>query len=50
MHVRRAHLQAGNLAIVVQVLLPRGQGDVEVGQDELPLQLGMAFRVQQRDL
>ena len=50
MHVRRADLQARDVAIVVDVRLPRGQRDVEVGQDELPLQLGMALGIEQGDL
>ena len=49
-HVRRPDLQARDVAIVVDVRLPRGEGDVEVGQDELPLQLGVAVGIEQGDL
>ena len=49
-HVRRTHLQPRNVAIVLDVRLPRGNRDVEVGQDELPFQLRVALRVEQRDL
>jgi len=31
MHVRRPHFEAGNVAIVVDVRLPRGNRDIEVG-------------------
>ena len=50
MNIGRAHLQPGDVAIVVDVRLPRGECDVEVRQDELPFQLGMASRIEQRDL
>jgi hypothetical protein len=48
--VGRADLQARDVAVVVQVGLPGGEGHVEVGQDEEPLQLGVAGGIEQGDL
>jgi hypothetical protein len=48
--VRRADLESGDIAVVVDVGLARGQGDVEVGQDELPFQVGVAIGIEQCDL
>ena len=50
MHVGRPDLQPRDVAIVVDVRLPRGIGNVEVGQDELAFELPVALRVEQGDL
>ena len=49
-HVGRTDFQAGDVPIVVDVRLAHREGHVEVGEDELPLQLGVAIGVEQSDL
>ena len=49
-HVRRTHLESRDVAIVVDMRLPRGQGHFEVRQDVLALEFGVAGRIQQGDL
>ncbi len=49
-HVGRPHFEAGDVAVIANVILPRGQRHVEVGQHKLPLHLGVHRRVEQRHL
>ncbi len=49
-HIRRADLESGNVAIVVNMGLPRRQDHFKVRQDVLALEFGVAGRIQQRDL
>ena len=49
-HIRRTHLEPGNIAIVVNMRLPRRQDHFKVRQDVLALEFGVTGRIQQRDL
>ena len=50
MNVGRPHIQAGDIAVVFDVLLLGRQRDIEVGQHEFLLDFALRRRIQQGDL
>ncbi len=49
-HVGRPYRQSGNVAVIGDVILARGQRHVEIGQDELLFQLRVHRLIEQREL
>ena len=48
--LRRPHIETRDIAKVIDVRLARRDGNIEVGKNELPFELRMALRIQQRNL